>query len=41
MNENLTGWRALLPYLALSILIFDGSLAEVLATLIESVAGAR
>ena len=40
MHENLTGWRALLPYLALGLLILGNALVEAITDLIRAVAGA-
>lgn len=39
-QENINGWRVLLPYLALGLLILGGSVVEAIALLIEALAGA-
>ena len=35
MRDNLAGWRALLPWTALGMLLFGGGIVEALALLIE------
>lgn len=37
MNVNLTGWRALLPWVAVALVILGEGMADVLAQLVEAV----
>lgn len=38
MNENLTGWKAFLPGVAIFLLVGGGSMVELIAQMIAAVA---